>query len=90
MRYRRAAPDLGAPREVWTLPDRAGDEGDRTGRNVLDVWWSSVGSSLYAIVPREDANARFAFATIEVIFAVGPAGPAIATLCRGDPRAACP
>lgn len=83
--------NLGAPREVWTRsPTGPATKEIGPARNVLDVWWSPVGSSLYAIVPREDANAQFSIANIEVIFAVGPAGPPIATLCRGDPRAACP
>ena len=80
----------GTPREVWTRSlTGPAMKVSALARNALDVWWSPVGSALYALVPRDDAIAQLGVANLEVI-GVGGSNPRIATLCRGDPRAPCP
>ena len=80
----------GTRREIWTR-SRTGPAMKESAipRDALDVWWSRVGSVLYALVPREDANAQLGVPNVDVLI-VGGSNRRIATLCRGDPRAPCP
>jgi Tol biopolymer transport system component len=66
-----------------TAPARVGP------RKVIDAWWSRDGSKIYGLVVRQDILAGFpAVANYEI--AELPSGRIVATVCRGDARAACP
>jgi Tol biopolymer transport system component len=58
-------------------------------RKVWDAWWSRDGSRIFATIPRPDALADApGVANLNILdLAVGRV---VATVCRGDPRAACP
>jgi dipeptidyl aminopeptidase/acylaminoacyl peptidase len=56
--------------------------------DLIDAWWSRDGSKIYALVPRQDALGSSAIGNYLAIEM--PSGRVIATVCRGDTRAACP
>ena len=57
-------------------------------RPVADGWWSRDGSKIYALLMRQDALASTGVGNYEI--AELPSGRIVATVCRGDLRAACP
>jgi hypothetical protein len=58
-------------------------------RRVWEAWWSADGSRIFGVAPRADALASApGVANLEIIEL--PSGRVVATVCRGDPRAACP
>jgi hypothetical protein len=72
----------------WRLGDPAATR-VASSRKVLAAWWSSDGSKIYALATRADALASASgVANYEVIDVAS--GKVVATVCRGDPRAACP
>jgi dipeptidyl aminopeptidase/acylaminoacyl peptidase len=58
-------------------------------RRVWEAWWSADGLRIFGVAPRADALASASgVANLEIIEL--PSGRVVATVCRGDPRAACP
>jgi Tol biopolymer transport system component len=73
---------------IWRLGD-ASPSKIASSRKVISAWWSRDGSKIYGVVIRQDALATApGVANYEVIDVAS--GAVVATVCRGDPRAACP
>ncbi len=73
--YTRALSD-GAPTKIVTP------------RKVTEAWWSRDGSTIYGLAPRQDALAQTGVGNSEIVDLAS--GKIVATVCRGDARAACP
>lgn len=71
---------------VRALADPAGVP-VRSPRPVWEIWWSVDGSRIFAVAPRSDGLGS-GVANLDVLEL--PSGRAVATVCRGDPRASCP
>ena len=88
-RFLYTAGQVGPPGDdvfTWRLGDGAATR-VVSARKVVDAWWSFDGSKIYGLGIRQDAAAPGG-ANYEVFDLAS--GLIIATVCRGDPRAACP
>jgi dipeptidyl aminopeptidase/acylaminoacyl peptidase len=73
---------------TWRLGDPAATRA-ASSRKVVDAWWSFDGSEIYGLGIRQDALASAPGVANYEVFDLA-SGLIIATVCRGDPRAACP
>jgi hypothetical protein len=56
--------------------------------DLWDVWWSRDGAKVFGTIQRRDPASGTPGANYQVVEV--PSGRVIATVCNGDPRAACP